>query len=405
MTVKPGHVGIAGGSISGCAAAIAFAKHGWRVSVFERSATTLSERGSGIGMPEYLVQELIDGGYLPADHRTTVMHARDWLYPDGSDGGRLLWTQPTRALANNWGVLWANLRKHVPDDAYHGGLSLTDFRVERDRVAADFSDGRRRDFDLLIGADGYRSLCRGKLQPEARTSFAGYVLWRGNYPEARLNDRSVIAALDSRKAWLTVPFKGGHGVIYMIPDSHPDRRRVNWAIYAQMPEGLALEGVSSIPPGAVPPALLKEFLSHVARSFPPAIATFVTETRPDEVSIQPIFDSEVDAYAAGRVLLVGDAGTMARPHTASGATKALEDVLAIDALLGSADSLDDLLTAYSDARRDAARALLDIGRKIGQAQVMDTPSWQAMTPKDFEDWTAATMAGKTLYLYDVAQEA
>ena len=35
----------------------------------------------------------------------------------------------------------------------------------------------------------------------------------------------------------------------------------------------------------------------------------------------------VDAYVKDRVLVVGDAGAVSRPHTGSGATKALQDAL------------------------------------------------------------------------------
>lgn len=45
------NVAIIGGSIAGCAAAIALRRVGCEVTVYERSRGTLEDRGAGIGMP------------------------------------------------------------------------------------------------------------------------------------------------------------------------------------------------------------------------------------------------------------------------------------------------------------------------------------------------------------------
>ena len=44
-------IGVVGGSISGCAAAIEMSRAGYEVTVFERSAKALKGRGAGIGTP------------------------------------------------------------------------------------------------------------------------------------------------------------------------------------------------------------------------------------------------------------------------------------------------------------------------------------------------------------------
>lgn len=403
MTLNGMKVGVIGGSIAGCAAATAFARAGCDVEVFERSAKGLMDRGSGIGIPGPLRANLMEKGYLPRDFAGCAMKRRWWQFPDGTPDGRRLWTQATAAYANNWGNLWKALRQNVPDASYHEGRKLEEFNETRDHVSVCFQNGEIRSFDLLVGADGYQSLVRKQLHPKAATVPAEYVLWRGNYPETELDDTRLIKEIDPENAWLTVPFPGGHGVAYMIPDfggsTTRGNRRVNWAVYAPCPKAQPIEGIESVPPGAVTEAAFAEFQTLLTNYFPSAIRDLIAHSRREDVSIQPIYDSVVDTYVGSRTLLIGDAGTMTRPHTASGATKALEDALALESLAGTVQDLSDLLKKYDALRCGQGKTLSQIGRRIGQAQVVETPNWGAMSPEDFEAWHNAILAGDELYLY------
>ena len=51
-------VGIIGGSLAGCAMAVALGQAGCDVTVFERSGEAMRDRGSGIGLPGDLVETL-----------------------------------------------------------------------------------------------------------------------------------------------------------------------------------------------------------------------------------------------------------------------------------------------------------------------------------------------------------
>ena len=396
-------VAIAGGSIAGCAAAAALIRAGCDVEVFERSASGLMDRGSGIGIPGTLREELIENAYLPESYPNCEMSRRWWQFPDGTKDGRLLCAQPTPAYANNWGNLWSALRGLVPDDRYQEGKRLASFEESKDAVDVRFADGEERRFDLLVGAEGYKSLVRSVLHPNASPRHAGYVLWRGNYPESEVPDHHFIDALDAETAWVTVPFPGGHGVLYMIPDfdggNTPGRRRVNWAIYGPIPNGQPWDGIESIPPGNVTADAYCELQELLRDHFPPAVRDLIAHSQREDVSIQPIYDSIVDSFVGERTLLIGDAATMTRPHTASGATKALEDALALERLAKSCTSLPELLQEYDALRCEGAKVLAEIGRRIGHAQVTNTPDWGTMGPPEFATWTKAILAGDKLYLY------
>ena len=97
--------------------------------------------------------------------------------------------------------------------------------------------------------------------------------------------------------------------------------------------------------------------------------------------------------------MVGDAGTVSRPHTGSGATKALQDALCLERLGREHDTWADLLAAYDAERTAAGVALVELGRRIGRDQIERTPPWATMSADDVAAWIKATLAGQRLYFY------
>ena len=404
MRIAGSIVGVIGGSIAGCAAAIALGRAGCQVTVFERSTGELEDRGSGLAMPGPLVDVAIAAGYLPADYPTCPLGQRLWVHHDGSRLGRIIWQQPGAGLTNNWGVLWRSLRGNVPETVdYQEGASVSSFEEASDCVKVSLASGETRIFDVVVAADGYRSLVRPYLNESGHADFSGYVMWRGNFDESRARDRSVIEQGDAASAWQSVGFAGGHSILYMIPGfdggTVPGTRRVNWGVYAPPPRALHFDEPGSLPPGAIDEALFAELDRLLETHFPPAFAELFRLSPREEVSLQPIYDEVIDRYAGRRLLLIGDAGSLARPHTASGATKALQDAIALERLTQKLEDWEDVLPAYDAERVALSNRLVDLGRSIGRAQVETTPDWPSMTPADFEHWTRATLAGEQLYLY------
>jgi 2-polyprenyl-6-methoxyphenol hydroxylase-like FAD-dependent oxidoreductase len=402
-------VGIIGGSIAGCATAVALARLGCAVHVFERSSGALRDRGAGLMIPPALRDELIDGGYLPPHYPHDQLAARLWIIADGTAGGRVLWRQPGVVVANNWGVLWRSLRAGVPDDRYHDGTTLAALRADAFGVTATFADGSSQTFDALVGADGYRSLVLAHLSARTRPDYAGYIAWRGTYPEARLAQRALIDRADAERIWFMVGFDGGHALVYVIPgfDGRTDsgQRRVNWLVYTPPPPGMDFTEPTSIPPGEVSPALYRALTALLATALPGDVQAVIRGSALSEISIQPIYDRRVASYGNDRVLVVGDAGAVSRPHTGSGATKALQDALALERLGREHDAWADLLAAYDAERTAAGDALVELGRRIGRDQVERTPRWTTLTPGDFDTWSKTTLAGERHYFYGNAADS
>jgi 2-polyprenyl-6-methoxyphenol hydroxylase-like FAD-dependent oxidoreductase len=176
-------------------------------------------------------------------------------------------------------------------------------------------------------------------------------------------------------------------------------RRVNWAVYTQNTAGCVFDEPGSISPGQMDEGLEAELHRLVADHFPSWHASVIELTKHDELSVQPTYDETVPSYLDGRVALLGDAGTITRPHTGSGATKALQEAMLLEDLCEMHDDWHTVLGKYDAERTTAGNSIVELGRRIGAAQVENTPPWATMVPGDFEQWTADTLSGSKLYFY------
>ncbi|MGK5555504.1 FAD-dependent monooxygenase [Actinomadura kijaniata] len=386
MSLTDTRVAVVGGSIAGCAMAVALRNAGCEPVVFERSRGALLDRGAGITMPVPVRDVLVAAGYLDADLPTIPVTAIDWLVRvPGSDGGRHVGTQPFPALATNWAVLWRALRARVPEGAYRAGRAVAAVTPEGPAVTLD--DGSAERFDAVVGADGYRSLVRALLGSPAEPSYAGYVLWRGDLP----HDASRWPIADRAVA---VGFPGGHAVFYRMPDPAGAGERLNWGLYAPPPPGLTAERAMSLPRGSLDDGLVAEARRLAAGALPPVWAGAVRATPGALLHVQPIYDQTVPAYADGRVLLAGDAGALARPHTGSGAVKAMQDALALERACREEHSWEAAAARYDAERRTFGNALVELGRSLGRQRVEAVPDLARMSPEGFAAWLDASLDGR-----------
>ncbi|MFD6281270.1 FAD-dependent monooxygenase [Streptomyces sp. NPDC060209] len=399
-----------GGSIAGCAAAVAVQRAGHTVTVFERSRADLAERGLGIVIPPALREKLVSAGYVDAAMPVCTASERVWVVRrPGRREGRELWRQPSPIAACNWALLWQSLRRRVSDGDYRRADRVAEVHAaipERPSSAskAEVHTDRGQDLtcDMVVGADGYGSLVRGTVFPRVRPSFAGYALWRASLPLRQVPDGARIRNELSGK-YYTIVFPGGHAVLYLIPGSQGDAQetlRLNWALYAVPPTDMAFDATMSYPPGRVAEALVRHAQGLIEESFPDPWRDAVLATGADAVTVQPVHDLSLPRVARAPFLLAGDASTITRPHTASGAVKALQDALLLEQVLRSSPSLSAALAAYDEDRRAVGNQLVSLGRALGQAQVEDTPDWQTMSPQKMAAWTLATLNGKSHYLYE-----
>ncbi|MFD7651187.1 FAD-dependent monooxygenase [Streptomyces albidoflavus] len=369
-------VAVIGGSIAGCAAALVLHRAGARrVVVHERATAELADRGVGVAVHTERCAELLAAGLVDEAVPWEPMRVRHWYVRDGSEAlGRVVGVQPFPFRAYGWGHLWRALRARVPREVeFRTGSTVREIAADAGGVVVRGADDEER-YAAVVGADGHASLVRDHLHPGLTPHSAGYPAWRGACPEERLWGLADWA--DGICAY--VVFDGGHLVVYRIPDGHGGRL-VNWVLYATVP-GTA---TTSRTLDTAHRARLDEITGEL---LPPFWGELIRRTGPDAVFLQRLYDVTAPRYASGRLLLLGDAATVARPHTGAGAVKALQDVAVLESSLAGGADWASAAAAYDAARAPVGQAMTALGRRLGHGLVEATPDWHTQDAAALDAW-------------------
>lgn len=365
-------IGIAGGSVGGLFAAVLLARLGHQVIVFERSRRGLAQRGAGLVVQEP-VTHILDRVGLPQVAQTGVW-ARQRIVLD--DDGQVIQREDRPQLQMSWDLLYDGFRRLLPERFYLTGAAVSGATSSAQDVEVVLADGRTFAFDLLIGADGQGSVVRNFVNGNAAGTFhpdyAGYVAWRGLVPETSV-PREAAAQLFERFAFHFAD--GMQALGYLVPGASGQiatgERRYNWVWYRQLPsEGLKAllaharhTNALSLSPGELPAALRESLVADARALLPPSFAAAVgVEPLP---FAQPIYDFESRHMVNRRIVLLGDAAFIARPHTAMGVAKAAGDAMALSDALAE-HPIDEALAVYEQSRLPQGRAIVDYGRRLGR---------------------------------------
>jgi 2-polyprenyl-6-methoxyphenol hydroxylase-like FAD-dependent oxidoreductase len=375
---------IIGGSLAGLLAANTLRTIGWRVDVFERSPHALDSRGGGIVLQPDVLHAFHFAGIRPAG--ALGVASGDRIYLDRA--GAVIRRDHQPQTQTSWNMLHGTMRRALPDACIHAGETLVRVEQAGGQVRAVFASGRVATGDLLIGADGARSTVRSLVLPDVAPDYAGYVAWRGLVPEGEL-DADSRAVLDGVFA-----FQHDEGeqmlLEYLVPGedgaTQRGRRRWNWVWYRKVTQddlpAVLIDRTGrahtfSLPPGALPDGRAAMLRADATRLLAPQFNALVQGTR--EPFVQAILDLAVPRMVFGRVLLLGDAAFVPRPHTAGGAGKAAANALALAQALQRTDRpIDARLREWETLQLRAGRTLVDWGRRLGDG-IMGVPRAAAYT--------------------------
>ena len=356
--------------MSGLLAALALARRGIAVEVFERAAEPLTGRGAGIvAQPE--LKDVLRALGLEADRDLGVEVPTRTLYArDGRCTHRLDIAQTMTA----WDRVFHLLISALPRERYHLAKELRHVAQDEAGVVAHFADGTSAQGDVLVGADGIRSTVRQQFLPDVAPLYAGYVAWRGLVGEADFPP-ALHAALFAEFGFCLPPNEQmlGYPVAGPSNDLRPGHRRYNFVWYRPASEAGELPRLLtddrghthalSIPPPLIARAVIAEMRRDGARVLPPQFnETLALCAQP---FLQPIYDLAVPQMAFGRVAILGDAAFVARPHVGAGVAKAAEDAVHLADMLARADDVAAALQQFQTARLPAGERIIARARRLG----------------------------------------
>lgn len=359
---------VAGGGIAAMAAALAVARVGWDVRVYER-APVFAEVGAGMQLGPNATRILHDWGL--ADELRAVAAFPERLQVRSAVSGAQLGLLPlgARALAR-YGAPYASVHRADLHElltracARTGrvqvnlGQTLGSFREQglavRVRVGTTEVEG-----DALLGADGLLSTVRAQLLGDGPPQAVGELAYRGTFDMARLP-----AALRANQVtiWLG---PGLHVVHYPVRQG----RALN--VVGILRERMPARGSEFEDPARAQAELeaalarscspLRELVASAGQAGlnPQPWRRWVLAARPSVAG--------ADQMARGLVALAGDAAHPMRPYMAQGAGMAIEDAAELAHALGM-DRIIDVpirLRRYALARWQRCARVQERSRRNG----------------------------------------
>lgn len=346
-------IAIIGAGIAGLALAAALRRRGLDSRVYEQ-AVELAEVGAGVQLAPNAVRLLQRLGLR--DHlRATGVPVGAIERTRWDDGRLLARTKLGDECVRRFGAaylavhradLHRGLLDQVPRDSLLLGKTCTAVREDDGGAEIRFADGSSANADVVVGADGIRSVLRGTFADDEPV-FAGQLIYRGLIAAERLpawaREPLVRMWMGPGKHCVSYPVSAGRLVSFAATVPAPDGPPESWSA-----EGRAAD-------------LLSEY-----RGWDEALVELLAAV--DRPGVWALHDrAPIRRWCTAHTVLAGDAAHPMLPFSAQGANQAIEDAVALAACLAGADPDDrpSALRRYECLRVERTRRIQEGSRANG----------------------------------------
>ena len=381
------NVVIIGAGIGGLTAGVALEQAGYRVEIYDR-VSQLRPAGAGISMWSNGVKVM---NRLGLGDRVAKIGGQMDLMQYRTLNDELLNDIDLNPLIEQVGqrpypVSRTDLQQLLLQ-SFSGKVTLNAkcVAVEQDQQSATaiFADGSRATGDLVIAADGVRSVIRNQILGQAiEPRYAGYVNWNGLVPAS--------ADLIPGNSW--VIYVGEHKRVSMMPISDD---RFYFFFDVPIPKGTPLH-----------PDGIRAELTQYFTGWCQPVQNLIQRINPDQTNRIEIHDVEpIDRFTDGRIALLGDSAHTTTPDLGQGGCQAMEDAEVLTRYLITTNlGVADALKRYEAERKDRTSAIVFKARRradqIHGADPMVTQQWyeqlQTENPQDVRGAIAKTILGSAL---------
>ena len=348
LRAGPLRVAIVGGGIGGVAAATALLRHGMDVHLYEQ-APALTEVGAGVAIQPNGVRML---RRLRLGDELLRLGAR-WVEPqfrrpDGTYAAAM-WPPELASRIEFYGMHRADLLSmfvdRLPAGVVHTDHRCIGFEQDDGQAIVTFANGARAAADVVVAADGIHSTLQRYVVAPSRPQFSGQVAHRGIISAAAVSwpAGAMRNWLGAGKHFLVFPVRAGKLINYVGFVATDEQTRESWSA-----------------PGD-PDALAREFAG-----WDPLVLAILAEAK--NTFRWGLYDREpLAAWTRGRLTLLGDAAHPMLPHAGQGANQAIEDGMALAAVLARADrsSAPRALQIYESLRRERTAGVQQRSRLNG----------------------------------------
>jgi salicylate hydroxylase len=343
---RPLSVAIVGGGIGGLSSAIALARAGIEVAVFEQ-AHSLATVGAQFSIGPNATRLLGALGLLER-LRTIGVRPEAVEHLRWDDGSLLLRTPLGAAAEEHFGApqldfLRSDLQQMLADSLRPGvmrtGALVTALEQDGEGVEILLANGQRDRADVVVAADGIRSSVRQQLVGTDVPVFSGTVVYRGLIHR----DAAVSLHPEPVNRYWCGPHR--HGVAYWVASG----RLLGIAAAVQHAEW---SRESWTDPGEV-----AELLQHFDGWHPPLLE--LMRSCRTLLRSAVFVRAPLEHWSYGRITLLGDAAHAMEPFNAQGAAQAIEDAFVLAECLAGVTSQEaiEALGRYERARMGRAGEL------------------------------------------------
>jgi len=363
-------IAIVGAGIGGLTLALALREYGIDAQLYEQT-DELREVGAAVALSANATRFYERMG-LRAAFDAVCAEIPALIYRDGRSGevigqhrGEPSYRQ--QFGGSYWGVhradLQAVLSRAVGIERINLSHRLTDLVQHPDRVSLSFANGRQIDADLVIGADGARSITRRWMLGYDDALYSGCSGFRGVVPADGMD---LLPDPEAIQFWVGPQ---GHLLHYPIGDKGDQ----NFLLVERHPSPWSSrEWVTSASEGEQ----LRLF-----KGWHPAVVQMITAV-PISQRWGLFHRPPLGRWSKGRVTLIGDAAHALVPHHGQGANQSIEDAVVLAAQLAKAGPgrWREAQEAYERLRRGRTRKVQYAS--ISTADVLHLPDGAEATARN-----------------------
>jgi salicylate hydroxylase len=378
-------IAIIGAGLGGLTCALALARKGLRVRVYEQ-APQLAEVGAGITLSPNASRIMIELGLEEPMRRLGVVPPRQ-ITQTLHEGTVLIERERGDAVEAEYGAPYVHLHRadlhailsealaEAQSDAIALDHKLTGITTADGRAQLSFANGVQIKADVVIGADGVKSVVRDSLYPTQPPAFTGQVAWRGVVPASALpkevQDLPPGIWIGEKRLFMRYPMRGWELVNYVAFVNLEGWQQEGWMI----------------------PSSRAELLSHYGDA-DPMLRAMIEATPYDQLfkwalhAREPLQTWTIDDC----VTLLGDAAHGMLPFMGQGAGTAIEDGMVLARCLAQFEKAE-ALERYQAARRDRTTMVQTQSRLLGM-------QFQGKDPESFGKGPILNEDTLRLFAYD-----
>lgn len=341
-------VAVIGGGYGGACAAKALSLTGADVHVYEQ-AEQIREVGAGIGLRPSSMEEFRKWGIF--DDIAAVSSPSDYFEILTANGDPII-SEPWPGM-DDYDVLTKTHLIHrsdfidaligvLPAERVHLGRKAARIEDHGNGATVTFADGSSVTADLVVGADGIRSVIREQLFSPQQPVFEFEHAYRVCVPAEACYG---LAKDDNLRMFI------GRGVkVYFLPLRH--RGQVSFDVTARQED-----------PTPAPQRTQQE-LVDILEGFDDRIIQIARDLDMSQVNIRAVYDIDpVDTWVSDSVALLGDAAHAMCHHQGQGANSAILDAGGLADAIRQANSISEGLALYQATRKPMTDELQRISRQ------------------------------------------